>query len=363
MTRSRIDALLILSPQNYEYVSGHRSMAWLIPSRPLAVILPRDAAPVAIVASSQEPCVRPLGIITDVHPYQGFEDDAVRAVVESLQRLGLSRAVIGAELGREQRLGVPVACFDMVRQFLPRAHIVDASDTFWQARMSKSPAEIACLRRSGATTGDAYRGLLERLHTGWRERDVYAAFAESVMRAGADRPGYVTMTNGPGSYACYCGWPSGRPLVSGELFWMDAGCVVDSYWSDYTRCIAIGHASPVQEHFYREMVQVLRNALGEVRPGARVDRIVDVAAAGCQHLGFPMKVASRVGHGTGLVITEPPSIAPNDATVLREGMAITIEPAILTDAGWFHLEENLIVTGEGYELLSAPMPDELPVVP
>jgi Xaa-Pro dipeptidase len=75
-----------------------------------------------------------------------------------------------------------------------------------------------------------------------------------------------------------------------------------------------------------------------------------------------MRVASRVGHGIGLDLAEPPSLALDETVVLEAGMAITVEPGILTHDGWFHLEENLVVTEGGYELLSAPMPRELPIL-
>ena len=44
----------------------------------------------------------------------------------------------------------------------------------------------------------------------------------------------------------------------------------------------------------------------------------------------------RMGHGLGLDLTEPPSIAADDATVLEAGMVITLEPSLILPgwAGW-----------------------------
>jgi Xaa-Pro aminopeptidase len=62
--------------------------------------------------------------------------------------------------------------------------------------------------------------------------------------------------------------------------------------------------------------------------------------------------AARIGHGVGLVTTEPPHLSEQDDTPLAPGMIITIEPGVATTYGTFHIEENLLVTADGSEVLS-----------
>ena len=52
------------------------------------------------------------------------------------------------------------------------------------------------------------------------------------------------------------------------------------------------------------------------------------------------------------MLTEPPHIANYDSTVLEPGMIITIEPGFVTDYGVFQAEENILVTPDGFEVLS-----------
>jgi len=54
----------------------------------------------------------------------------------------------------------------------------------------------------------------------------------------------------------------------------------------------------------------------------------------------------------GIMSTEPPSITRQDQTVLHEGMIINIEPGFVKDNGVFNIEENVVVTNDGAEILS-----------
>ena len=54
----------------------------------------------------------------------------------------------------------------------------------------------------------------------------------------------------------------------------------------------------------------------------------------------------------GLAMTEPPHLGLHDETVLKAGMVITIEPGVATTYGTFHVEENVLITEDGCEVLS-----------
>ncbi|MEW6524417.1 MAG: M24 family metallopeptidase [Bacillota bacterium] len=72
-----------------------------------------------------------------------------------------------------------------------------------------------------------------------------------------------------------------------------------------------------------------------------------------EQYGYEMSFeAGRCGHGLGLLSTEPPHIAPYDHTMLEPGMVINIEPGVVSEHGVFCVEENVLVTETGYEILS-----------
>jgi Xaa-Pro aminopeptidase len=60
----------------------------------------------------------------------------------------------------------------------------------------------------------------------------------------------------------------------------------------------------------------------------------------------------RLGHGIGLSATEPRSVAEWDPTILREGMFITVEPAVEDETGVYCAEQGVAVTSGGADILS-----------
>jgi len=70
---------------------------------------------------------------------------------------------------------------------------------------------------------------------------------------------------------------------------------------------------------------------------------------------------SRIGHGIGLLGTEPPHIGPEDKTVLQSGMVFTIEPGWPTEYGCFQAETDVVLTEEGCEVLN-PMDWNLRII-
>ncbi len=71
----------------------------------------------------------------------------------------------------------------------------------------------------------------------------------------------------------------------------------------------------------------------------------------------------RMGHGLGLQLTEPPSIMQSDQTILEKNMIITLEPSIELGKNTILVqEENILITEDGYKLLSTRTPEKLPII-
>ena len=71
----------------------------------------------------------------------------------------------------------------------------------------------------------------------------------------------------------------------------------------------------------------------------------------------------RLGHGLGMQLTEHPSHAAFDDTVLEIGMVLTLEPGYEFAPGKMMVhEENIVVRENGPELLSVRADREIVVI-
>src|SRR5262249_14377423 len=143
----------------------------------------------------------------------------------------------------------------------------------------------------------------------------------------------------------------------GDLLWLDAGCNVGGYWSDFSRGAVVGGPSDAQRRAMDTINRITRTAPRAIRPGAAgaagggpANR--RVATSGRRGAAVGSRLAQRVGHGQGMNVTEPPSIAPGDRAVVEAGMILTMEPGGALDHGIYHHEQNVLVTPDGIELLS-----------
>ena len=54
----------------------------------------------------------------------------------------------------------------------------------------------------------------------------------------------------------------------------------------------------------------------------------------------------RVGHGQGMLVTEPPSLSADDDTILEPGFVVSTEPSIATN-GFYIIEDVHAITEDG----------------
>jgi len=94
-----------------------------------------------------------------------------------------------------------------------------------------------------------------------------------------------------------------------------------------------------------------------LEPGVKCSELHRVAVTAMEELGVspdrPDKLSgSRVGHGQGILITEPPNINPRDDTVLEPGMVLSTEPGVRLGDVQFLWEDVHVVTEDGHEQLT-----------
>ena len=355
MTRSGFDALFLATGKNLCFLSGYPSVELTL-ARPFYMVVPARDAPVLLVHKGREAEARRYAWVEDVRTYGGLSVAPMQEL-ESVFRDGeLRGGRVGAELGREQRLGMPVAEFERIRQELAPTRFEDAAELLWGLRMIKTDHDIGALRLASRITAAAYEETFRSARAGQIDSAVSARLA-SAMTARHGQDPWVLVTSGKDNYALATGAPQDRRLDRGDMLWFDAGCSVDGFWSDFSRAGVIGRPSAEQRDAQRRIVDLTARGVAMVRPGVPVAEIAAVIDHAIREIGLPVEVATselagRIGHGVGYDITEPPHVSVHDPTILAPGMVITIEPGVATSFGLFHAEEVVHVTLAGREVLS-----------
>ncbi len=355
MDRQSLDGLLLTSGPNLTYLSGYPSPARAA-SRPFLLVVPQVGAPTFIVHTGRELEAQGYSWISDIRTFHRLSHAPLDVVIEALRDAGIQSGRVGAELGSDTSLDIPVEDFLRLQRLVPEIEFVDAGQVLWPVRFRKSDAEIAYIRRACAITTDAFATMFTQAREGLTEAEMARSMAEATFATGGSNP-WAIITCGPGSYDLASKLPSCRKLSDGDFFWMDAGCSVGGYFSDFGRAGVVGGPTPEQRDAQTRIHEITMLGVDMIRPGITTGEIARRCNAALAGITFPVTssisgLAARVGHGLGMVTTELPNVAEDDETVLEAGMVLTVEPGVGTDFGTFHVEENVLVTDSGYEILS-----------
>jgi Xaa-Pro aminopeptidase len=142
-----------------------------------------------------------------------------------------------------------------------------------------------------------------------------------------------------------------------DFFLLDWGTSYRGYASDLTRMIARGAILKKITEIHGIVANAKQAALEAVKDGVELKSVDSAARNLIAEAGYAEQFNHGLGHGFGLEIHETPFLSPAYQGVLKAGMVITIEPGIyLPEIGGVRLEDDILVTANGYERLNA-LPD------
>jgi Xaa-Pro aminopeptidase len=282
-------------------------------------------------------------------------------------------------------------------------------------RRRKDAVELARMRAAARFTVAAHAAAVPLLRPGVSEREVQIELEAAAYRAGADAMGYDTIVGGGANSAVLHFPPGDRRFRAGELVLIDAGAAYRGYVSDITRTHAVGGAmTPLQAELHGLVGAAQRDAIAACAPGVEWREIHRSAAltiagglaaagvlrgapdtlvqSGAVALFFPHGIGHLVGLGVrdaGGILADrrddpPPFPNLRIDLPLEPGMVVTVEPgvyfvpALLNDPdtrrrhrqavdwgrvdallgfGGIRIEDNVLITPNGHELLNGPERD------
>lgn len=346
MVAEGLDALLLTGGPNLAYFAGASEMLGAESgSRPMLYLLPRDGSPTLVV---HEFLASGHGIDDgSVRTYEGLSSLPAAELREALEDAGVGDGRVGVEYGPETTLSVPAGEF---RAF------VDAQPLLADLRSRKSDAEVERVERACEVTAEALTRTFRDVAAGTTGAEVGSCFRRHLLELGGDAP-WALVTCGEGEYDRTASGGSERAVDRGEMVWIDGGCAVDGYVSDFSRAGVVGGPSDRQHEAQRAIHRITREAVDAIAPGVPMSSVAREAEAAVDDLDLPItarlsRLAGRVGHSLGLQVTELPSLGTGAEGTFQPGMVLTVEPAFATGYGTFHVEANVLVTEDGARTLS-----------
>ncbi len=284
--------------------------------------------------------------------------------------------------------------YDMIKQFKVKVNYPAEQGTLNVAREStknnlntrelsilmgalrgiKTKEELALVRKAVSISGMAQREVMKAIKPGMSEREIQGIHEYVFKKYEAEDIGYPSIV-GAGHNGCILHYVENyKPEISStELILMDLGAEFHGYTADVTRTIPIsGKFSPEQKQIYELVLKAQEEAMKACKPGITTSELSlitqRVINRGLTELGILKSETEKhlyyphgCCHHIGLDVHDP---IPKGR--LQENMIITIEPGIYIpenancDKRWWgiavRIEDDYLVTKDGYELLSVSAP-------
>jgi methionyl aminopeptidase len=177
------------------------------------------------------------------------------------------------------------------------------------------------------------------------------------------------------------GIPGDKRLKSGDIINIDVTVIRDDFHGDTSRMYFVGNPPIHARRLTSTCHEAMWRGIRQVKPGAHLGDIGHAIQTYAEANNFSV-VREYCGHGIGRIYHEDPQVLhygkPGTGLELQKGMTFTIEPMInagrrdvrLLPDGWTVVtkdqslsaqwEHTILVTEEGYEVLTLSAGVELP---
>jgi Xaa-Pro aminopeptidase len=279
----------------------------------------------------------------------------------------------------------------MGRSGLGLLPVYDADEFLGEFRVIKDDYALHNHRTACELTAEAHTELMKYIKPGVNEREAEGFFIYQVMKRGAARMGYNSIMAG-GANACTLHYVfNDEKLKDGDLFLVDAAGEYNYFTSDITRTYPVnGKFSAAQAEVYQAVLDVQKKVINAVKPGVPFNdlqdlgtqllteamlelglfsgRKEDIIAGGLQKKYYPHGIGHFLGmdvHDAGLYRSRS-----GQRREIEAGMVFTVEPGLYIPVDdkeaaeryrgiGVRIEDDILVTNSGFEVLTKACPKEI----
>ncbi len=345
---------------------------------------------VVLYTSGDVEMIRAVTGIEEVRPLARLEEELSAAMTDfrdmritQIRRWPLSAALAKAwgednkvlylNYPRFLRLGMPepprLEVFAKIERFSPEMELRDSAGILDRVRMLHDAYSLACLRRAVAITKEGIIEGLSAIHPGmteleametvdfvYRYRGAVLGFPTSVRAFGTT--GGREARDIPEGYISFVPRSGASLIEPGGWIHIDTGAAFDHHSADVQRNMPVdGTFTDEQRRYYEIVLDVQKTVISRIRPGVTWWELHNLAVQMLRDAGgYDQYYTYGIGHFIGMEVhDEGDYVEP-----LQPGMALAIEQGISFPGGLrFALEDDVLVTDDGYEWLSRDIPIEV----
>ncbi len=248
----------------------------------------------------------------------------------------------------------------------PGVKLKSATKLFTAIRLIKTPQETELIKKAIAMTGDGIISAMKQCKPGMHEYELQAIIEYEAKRQGAQSMAFASII-GSGANSLSPHYEKNICVMkNGDLVVMDVGARYGEFCADITRTIPVsGQFTPDQGIIYQAVLDIQKAVIDMIRPGITLSDLDRKTTQLTRKAGYVNYILHSVTHTVGLEVHD---VASGDT--LRPGMVITVEPGIyipvndtvqpLKRRGFgVRIEDDVLVTADGHEVLSQAIPKEI----
>ncbi len=264
----------------------------------------------------------------------------------------------------------------------PYINFHDVAPFIDELRVIKTEWEKDILRKNGRVSAEGVKAAIKATEPGVYEYQIEAAAMNVILSHGALGPAYPPIVaSGPNTCTLHYE-KSSRKTEDGDLLLIDFGACMDYITMDISRTWPVnGKFSYEQKKVYTLLLEIQKACIESYRPGVKREDVIEYVYAKLGSMKFDLtglenyishsmkppvengelkieNIISGFGHFVGMAVHDV-GVYGDDG--LKPGMVFAIEPGLYNpDTGiGIRIEDTVLITEEGCEVLSRAVPKEI----
>ncbi len=297
-------------------------------------------------------------------------------------------ALIGKNLNFDAKITNWINTANSMERHQGNIDLKNFSNQLGSMRLIKDETEISLIRKSCEIAAVSHKAVMQKAKVGMSEYDLETMYMNEFKVNGSREASYTPIIAG-GARACILHYiDNDQQIEDGELVLVDAGCEYGMYASDITRTYPInGQFTGEQKAVYDVVLEAHNAACHAAKVGnpcTDPQKISEKSLSqGLKDIGlldgsldeildkklFREFYYHKIGHWMGLDVHDDCPYAIDGKEILfQDNMVMTIEPGVYVndtanvDDRWkgigIRIENDILITSDGYENLTAKVPVE-----